>query len=93
MAKETPQYLLDFEKPLFELERRLEELRTFDAEDHSVDLSQEISALSERIEELRSAIYHDLTRWQHVQIARHPLRPYTLDYIEALTEDFIEMHH
>ena len=90
--KPAAQYLLDFEKPLYELEQKLEELRAFDKADASVDLSHEIEAMKERVEELRASIYKDLTRWQHVQIARHPLRPYTLDYIEALTDDFIEQH-
>ena len=92
MAKPTAQYLLDFEKPLFELEQKLDEMRAFDKEDSSIDLSSEIEALANRVEELRNSIYEDLTRWQHVQIARHPLRPYTQDYISALTEDFIEQH-
>ena len=92
MAKTDAQYLLDFEKPLYELEQKLEEMRTFDKEDRSVDLSNEIEALAGRIRELRISIYEDLTRWQHVQIARHPLRPYTLDYISALTENFVELH-
>ena len=92
MAKKATNYSLDFEKPLDELERKLEEMRAYDKEDASVDLSQEISALALRVEQLRASIYEDLTRWQRVQIARHPLRPYTLDYIDALTSDFIELH-
>ena len=92
MAKPSTQYLLDFEKPLYELEQKLDEMRAFDKEDASIDLSKEIESLAHRVEELRVSIYKDLTRWQHVQIARHPLRPYTRDYISALTEDFIELH-
>ena len=92
MAKKATNYSLDFEKPLDDLEQKLEEMRTYDKEDSSVDLSKEISALSMRVEELRASIYRDLTRWQRVQIARHPLRPYTLDYIDALTTDFVELH-
>jgi len=92
MAKKATNYSLDFEKPIDELEQKLEEMRAYDKEDASVDLSKEISALAMRIEELRASIYRDLTRWQRVQIARHPLRPYTLDYIGALTNDFIELH-
>ncbi len=92
MAQQAEQYLLEFEKPLFELEQKLDEMRTFDKEDSSVDLSNEIEALAKRVELLRESIYQDLTRWQRVLIARHPLRPYTKDYIEALTEDFIELH-
>lgn len=92
MAKQNAQYLLDFEKPLFELEQKLDEMRVFDKEDASIDLSKEIDALAARVQKLRESIYKDLTRWQHVQIARHPLRPYTKDYIGALTSNFIEQH-
>lgn len=92
MAKAPSQYLLDFEKPLFELEQKLDEMRAFNEADLDVDLSSEIRALEGRVEELRTSIYEGLTRWQRVQIARHPLRPYTLDYIEALTAGFTELH-
>ena len=92
MAKKATNYSLDFEKPLDELEQKLEEMRAFDKEDSSVDLSNEIQALASRVEELRSSIYRDLTRWQRVQIARHPLRPYSLDYIASLSSDFVELH-
>lgn len=89
MADDT--YLLDFEKPLVELENKLTEMRELNEETQD-DLSNEINALEERVEKLRTSIYRNLTRWQRVQIARHPERPYTLDYIEALTEDFVELH-
>jgi len=92
MAQQAAQYLLEFEKPLYELEQKLDEMRTYDKEDASVDLSREIDALAQRVELLRQSIYKDLTRWQRVLIARHPLRPYTKDYIEALTTDFTEQH-
>ncbi len=84
-------HLLDFEKPLVELEEKLVEMRELNAETQD-DLSNEINALEERVEKLRTSIYRNLTRWQRVQIARHPERPYTLDYIEALTEEFVELH-
>ncbi len=90
--KPSPQYLLDFEKPLVELEQKLDEMRAFDARDAKVDLSREIAALEARADELRASIYRNLTRWQRVQIARHPMRPYTLDYIEGMTDDFVELH-
>lgn len=83
---------LEFEKPLVELEEKLEEMRSVDAETADVDLTEEIQALEERVEELQSSIYQNLTRWQRVQIARHPDRPYTLDFVDALTEDFVELH-
>ena len=92
MAKAPSQHLLDFEKPLFELEQKLDEMRAFNEADLDVDLSAEIDALERRVGELRASIYEGLTRWQRVQIARHPLRPYTLDYIEALTSGFTELH-
>ena len=84
-------HLLDFEKPLADLEAKLNELRQFEATDGTVDLSQQIEALETRVETLRTSIYRGLTRWQRVQIARHPERPYTLDYIEALTDGFVEL--
>ena len=85
------QYLLDFEKPLYELERKLAEMRELN-KNNAEDLSNEIKALDERVERLRASIYRNLTRWQRVQIARHPQRPYTLDHIEALTDGFVELH-
>ena len=85
-------HLLDFEKPLVDLEAKLDELRAFEAEDGSVDLSSQIVALEARVETLRQSIYRGLTRWQRVQLARHPERPYTLDYVGALTAGFVELH-
>ncbi|HYE94693.1 MAG TPA: acetyl-CoA carboxylase carboxyltransferase subunit alpha [Rubricoccaceae bacterium] len=85
-------YLLDFEKPLVDLENKLRELRAFEAEDGTVDLSEQIHALERRVETLRASIYRSLTRWQRVQLARHPDRPYTLDYVAALTQGFRELH-
>lgn len=85
------QYLLDFEQPLVELEEKLAEMRELNEETQD-DLSHEINALEERVETLRTSIYQNLSRWQRVQIARHPKRPYTLDYIDALTNDFVELH-
>jgi acetyl-CoA carboxylase carboxyl transferase subunit alpha len=92
MAKPPSNYLLDFEKPLVDLEQKLDEMRTLNAEQISIDLTREIEALEARVDELRISIYRNLTRWQRVQIARHPLRPYTLDYFHALAPDFIELH-
>ena len=85
------EHLLDFEKPLVELEDKLAEMRDLNEETQD-DLSNEIEALEGRVERLRTSIYRNLTRWQRVQIARHPRRPYTLNHIEALTEDFTELH-
>ena len=89
MPKKQTQYLLDFEKPLVELEQKLSEMRAIDSD--QADLADKIAALTVRVEALRTSIYQNLTRWQRVQLARHPLRPYTLDYIKALTTGFVEL--
>lgn len=85
-------YLLDFEKPLIELEQKLAELRTISREKGGPDLLDSIHGLEARVEELRSSIYSNLTHWQRVQIARHPERPYTLDYVGALLDEWVELH-
>lgn len=82
---------LDFEKPIADLERKIEELSNLTIADDDV-LSPEIKRLKKRVEELRTSIFSNLTRWQKVQLARHPDRPYTLDYIYSITENFIELH-
>ncbi len=92
MAKAPEQHLLDFERPLYELEQKLKEMRSLDASEVEIDLTPQIEALEKRVDELRQSIYANLTRWQRVQIARHPQRPYTSDYIEALTDGFVELH-
>jgi len=83
--------ILDFEKPIVELEFKIEELRNF-GEDKNITLDPEIKKLEEKLEKMKAEIYDRLTIWQRVQIARHPDRPYTLDYIRMLTTDFIELH-
>jgi acetyl-CoA carboxylase carboxyl transferase subunit alpha len=82
---------LEFEKPIAELEIKIEELRSCAATEH-MDLSEEIRTLEEKCEELKRQIYGALTPWQRVLIARHPQRPYTLDYIKSLCTNFIELH-
>lgn len=84
---------LDFEKPIFELQKKLEDLRQH-PETHSLDVSfeEEIALIERKIEETRRQIYSNLTPWQRVQLARHPKRPYTLDYIKAAFTDFEELH-
>ena len=83
--------ILDFERPIIELERKIEEMREISAAD-GVDLSQEIEKLEEKLNKSIEKIYSNLNRWQRVQLARHPNRPYTMDYIERITSDFIELH-
>ncbi|MDT8395725.1 MAG: acetyl-CoA carboxylase carboxyltransferase subunit alpha [bacterium] len=83
---------LEFEKPLAELERRIGELRLMDTEQPDVDISDDIARLERKLDRMRKDVYSRLTRWQRTQIARHPQRPYTLDYIDLLMEDFVELH-
>src|SRR5690349_24238850 len=82
---------LDFEQPIAELEQKIEELR-FVQDDSAVDISQEIERLSKKSRELTKDIYSKLSAWQISKVARHPQRPYTLDYVNALCSDFEEMH-
>jgi len=82
---------LDFEKPIAELEKKIQELRHFIL-DKKIDLSSEVKRLEDRLEHLKKDTYTNLSAWQRVQLARHPQRPYTLDYISILMTDFIEIH-
>lgn len=83
--------VLDFEKPIVELEKKIEELKNFISE-KKVDISSEVRRLEEKLENLKKDTYGKLTAWQRVQIARHPKRPYTLDYINIMMSDFVEVH-
>lgn len=83
--------VLEFEKPIVELEGRIEELKSFSSE-QDLDLSDELSTLANKLDTLKQDIYGNLTAWQRVQIARHPDRLYTLDYIDLIMEDFVELH-
>ena len=82
---------LEFERPILELERKIEELRSFTAH-KDIDISGEVSRLEDKLGHIKKEVYDNLTPWQRVQIARHPRRPYTLDYIEMMMTDFIEIH-
>ena len=82
---------LDFEKPVVELERKIAELKKLSS-DENMDLSKETKNLEGKLEKLKKEIFENLTPWQRVQIARHPKRPYTLDYVGAIMTDFIEFH-
>jgi acetyl-CoA carboxylase carboxyl transferase subunit alpha len=84
-------YYLDFEKPIEELETKIEELKRL-SDGRDLDISAEIKKLEGKAKELRSEIFSKLTNWQRTQIARHPERPYTLDYIGMIAEDFVELH-
>lgn len=81
---------LDFEEPIAELERKIEELNKLSVGDGV--LKPEIEKLREKADQLRHSIFSNLTRWQRVQLARHPERPYTFDYIERITDRFVELY-
>jgi len=82
---------LDFERPILELEQKVKELKNF-SKGRKIDLHDEISKFEEKLKKLKHEIFDHLTPWQKVQIARHPKRPYTLDYIDMIMTDFIELH-
>lgn len=83
---------LDFEQPIAELEAKIESLRASHDDHDNLDISKEIDALEQKNKKLSEDIYGNLTAWQISQLARHPQRPYTLDYIQALFTDFEELH-
>ncbi|MBT3197398.1 MAG: acetyl-CoA carboxylase carboxyl transferase subunit alpha, partial [Gammaproteobacteria bacterium] len=82
---------LEFEQPIAELEAKIEELR-YVGDDSELNISDEISNLEEKSQELTRSIFSSLTPWQVSQLARHPQRPYTFDYVEHLFTDFEELH-
>jgi acetyl-CoA carboxylase carboxyl transferase subunit alpha len=88
---DRPVYLLEFEKPLRELEKQLEALHQQSLE-NNIDMTTELATIEAKIDSTKRDIYANLTPWQRVQVARHPKRPYALDYITALCTDFQELH-
>ena len=86
-----PGTYLDFEKPVVELEARIRDMRAF-ADGENVELSKELRLLEGKLEKLKRETFSSLTRWQRVQLARHPLRPYSLDYIDKMTDGFLSLH-
>ncbi len=82
---------LEFEKPIFELEKKISDMKDF-AIGEDFELNSEIESLEKKLDKLREKTYSNLTRWQMVQISRHPKRPYTLDYINNMSTGFIELH-
>lgn len=83
--------LLDFEKPIAELETKLQDMKQL-ADDSDENVNAAIRALEKKILDLKKETFENLTGWQRVQLSRHPDRPYTLDYIYEITTDFIELH-
>jgi acetyl-CoA carboxylase carboxyl transferase subunit alpha len=88
---QKPKFTLEFEKPIRELENRISELRET-SERNGVDVAKEVKSLEEKLAKTRKDIFTHLTPWQRVQLARHPERPYSLDYFALLFEDFQELH-
>ena len=83
--------MLDFEQPILDLENKIEELRSV-SDDSNVNLVDEINVLQSKCNKLIKDIYQNLSPWQITQLARHPNRPYTLDYIDLIFSDFHELH-
>lgn len=81
--------ILDFEKPIVELESKLAEMKKYS---DNLDIEKEIIRIEGKVKQLKEELFKDLSRWQRVQLARHPDRPFTLDYILAMTDSFVELH-
>ena len=81
--------VLEFEKPIFDLEQKIEEMKALS---DNLDIADELVTLEKKVQQLRESVSSNLTRWQKVQLARHPERPYTLDYIQMMLTDFVELH-
>ncbi|MFH0954417.1 MAG: acetyl-CoA carboxylase carboxyltransferase subunit alpha [Verrucomicrobiota bacterium] len=86
-----PPYTLPFEKPILELEKKLKELQAF-SKTQNIDVSLEVDRMQKKIQETRRQVYQNLTPWQQVLVARHPQRPYAIDYIKEMATDFVELH-
>ncbi len=91
MLKKNFRMVFDFEKPVVELEKKIVEMEEY-ARETGIDLSDDLKRLRRKAEALRKDVYSKLTPWQRVQLARHPDRPYTLDYIRRMITDFVELH-
>ncbi len=82
---------LEFEKPILELQKKISDMKEFSRVEN-IELSSEIKSLEGKLKKMQDSIFANLSRWQRVQLARHPRRPYTLDYINLITSDFVELH-
>jgi len=82
---------LDFERPIIELERKIDELKNITS-DQKMEFKDEIKRLEDKLQKVKVTTYKNLTPWQRVQLARHPQRPYTMDYINMIMSDFVEFH-
>ena len=88
---EDSKHILDFEKPLLELESKIQELKQL-SDREEIDVAVEIDVLQKKAGEVQKEIYSRLSPWQRIQLARHPDHPYTLDYVTLIAEDFVELH-
>ncbi len=86
-----PDVVLEFEKPIIELELKVRELRSLSTS-NNIDVEDEIAVLTRKLEDTKKKVYNDLNSWERVQLARHPNRPYTLDYVERIFTDFLPLH-
>jgi len=86
------EHILEFEKPIYDLKQKIEDLRKSTKKTGKIDIEKETALLEEKISELRAKIYSDLKPWEKMQVARHPQRPFMLDYINLVFTDFIELH-
>ncbi|TAE47668.1 MAG: acetyl-CoA carboxylase carboxyltransferase subunit alpha [Bacteroidetes bacterium] len=84
-------HIFDFERPIAELEKKLDEMRKT-AADNGVEMEAEATLLERKVHDLKNNVYSNLSRWQRVQVSRHPERPYALDYIQHISEEFIELY-
>ncbi|MCK5124925.1 MAG: acetyl-CoA carboxylase carboxyltransferase subunit alpha [candidate division Zixibacteria bacterium] len=82
---------LEFEKPIMELQKKISDMKEFSRVE-DIELDSEIKSMEGKLKKMQDSIFAKLTRWQRVQLARHPKRPYTLDYIDLITTDFVELH-
>jgi len=85
------EFKLDFESNIYNLQKKIDEMKALASQD-GVNIEGEINALEKKLERLKTDVYKNLTRWQRVQVARHPRRPNTLDYLNIIAKDFIEIH-
>ena len=86
------EFVLDFEKPIKDLEEQITKMRPKEGTEVNDVISKEIAGMEKRLEKIRTEVYANLSGWQKVQVSRHPERPYTLDYLEHLFTDFVELH-
>lgn len=85
------QHYLDFERPIIELEKKISDMKDFSVGEN-IQLDTEIKSMKEKLDKLRTEVYSSLTRWQRVQLSRHPRRPHSREFINLMTTDFVELH-